>query len=60
MAVTDFSFSPSKVRHGDIYLAPGGDTWHQQSHLLHPMGEAMRWDFVFVNHKQMDAPWFRL
>src|SRR5262249_1401366 len=28
MAVTDFSFSPSKVQHGDMYLAPGGDTWH--------------------------------
>src|SRR5262249_16236679 len=24
-----FAFSPSKVRHGDIYLAPGGDTWHR-------------------------------
>jgi hypothetical protein len=24
-----FPFSPSKVRHGDIYLASGGDAWHQ-------------------------------
>src|SRR5262249_39948279 len=27
-------FSPSKVRHGDIYLAPGGDTWHQNQNEL--------------------------
>jgi hypothetical protein len=27
VAHTIFPFSPSKVQHGDIYLAPGGDTW---------------------------------
>ena len=25
---------PSKVRHDDIYLAPGGDTWHQNQNQL--------------------------
>jgi hypothetical protein len=34
VAHTIFPFSPSKVRHGDIYLAPGGDTWHQNQNQL--------------------------
>jgi hypothetical protein len=34
VAHTIFPFSPSKVRHGDIYLAPGGDTGHQNQNQL--------------------------
>src|SRR5262249_37272453 len=32
---------PSKVGHGDIYLAPGGDTWHQNQN------QPARFVFVF-------------
>src|SRR5262249_8073232 len=29
VAHTSLPIRPSKVRHDNIYLAPGGDTWHQ-------------------------------
>src|SRR5215813_10924608 len=40
VAHTSFRFSPSKVRHGDIYLAPGGDT-------MAPKPERARLAYIF-------------
>jgi|SRR5215468_11005466 len=34
VAHTSLPFSPSKVSHSDIYLAPGGGTWHQNQNQL--------------------------